>query len=210
MALFLLFISLFRSPTLAIPSQDVTTSPHSLHTLACCSAKYVPLCCYSFLCRCPRHVDTSYGCPLEAWYRKRHLLLGRGKRVFMCRISDGLCRSLIFPCLSFRQQLGACGWNSVDSDYVVALPTSDYDGGSNCGKVRCGCRYLMITPYRPEFTLDIVMYEYSTLLSKQTTSKPTLSSSTSAPAARKAPSVRCFSTLPSEEQGSYWLAISFL
>ncbi|EIM90394.1 uncharacterized protein STEHIDRAFT_51065 [Stereum hirsutum FP-91666 SS1] len=34
----------------------------------------------------------------------------------------------------FSVGLGACGWNSVDADYVVALPTSDYGDGSNCGK----------------------------------------------------------------------------
>ncbi|KIY49807.1 hypothetical protein FISHEDRAFT_18796, partial [Fistulina hepatica ATCC 64428] len=31
--------------------------------------------------------------------------------------------------------LGACGWTSVSTDYVVALATEDYDSGSHCGDI---------------------------------------------------------------------------
>ncbi|KAF9265869.1 hypothetical protein L218DRAFT_997246 [Marasmius fiardii PR-910] len=35
----------------------------------------------------------------------------------------------------FYVGLGNCGWNSVDTDWVVALATySTYDGGSHCGR----------------------------------------------------------------------------
>ncbi|TRM69154.1 RlpA-like double-psi beta-barrel-protein domain-containing protein-containing protein [Schizophyllum amplum] len=34
----------------------------------------------------------------------------------------------------FYVGLGACGWNSVDSDWVVALDTNSYNGGEHCGK----------------------------------------------------------------------------
>jgi hypothetical protein len=33
----------------------------------------------------------------------------------------------------FDVGLGACGHTSVNSDFIVALPASNYDGGSHCG-----------------------------------------------------------------------------
>ncbi|KAI3609584.1 non-catalytic module family expn protein [Moniliophthora roreri] len=30
--------------------------------------------------------------------------------------------------------LGNCGWQSVDTDWIVALPTSAYGNGEHCGK----------------------------------------------------------------------------
>jgi hypothetical protein len=40
----------------------------------------------------------------------------------------------------FDVGLGACGHTSVNSDFIVALPASNYDGGSHCGDV---CALLM-------------------------------------------------------------------
>ncbi|KAL1746156.1 Non-catalytic module family EXPN protein [Schizophyllum fasciatum] len=34
----------------------------------------------------------------------------------------------------FEVGQGACGWNSVDSDWVVALDSATYSGGEHCGK----------------------------------------------------------------------------
>lgn len=34
----------------------------------------------------------------------------------------------------FAAGLGACGWESSGSDWIVALTPSMYDNGSNCGK----------------------------------------------------------------------------
>ncbi|KAJ2927178.1 hypothetical protein H1R20_g9939, partial [Candolleomyces eurysporus] len=34
----------------------------------------------------------------------------------------------------FKTGLGACGGHNVDSDYIVAMNTPQWDGGSHCGK----------------------------------------------------------------------------
>ncbi|KIP02891.1 hypothetical protein PHLGIDRAFT_130468 [Phlebiopsis gigantea 11061_1 CR5-6] len=34
----------------------------------------------------------------------------------------------------YNTGLGACGWNNVDSDKVIALSSSIYGGGKHCGK----------------------------------------------------------------------------
>lgn len=48
----------------------------------------------------------------------------------------GLCRrSLMLSGYTQGGNPGACGWYSSDSDYVVALDTSAYNGGSHCGSM---------------------------------------------------------------------------
>ncbi|KAF7982260.1 hypothetical protein HWV62_29497 [Athelia sp. TMB] len=34
----------------------------------------------------------------------------------------------------FEPDVGNCGWRNKSTDMIVALPTSDYDGGKHCGK----------------------------------------------------------------------------
>lgn len=53
----------------------------------------------------------------------------------------------------FDVGLGACGKTNVNTDFIVALPTPDYDGGANCGRVRS-------TPFLRDLTVPLTSSHY--------------------------------------------------
>lgn len=88
-----------------------------------------PLCHCLFCCRCCSRRDFCRSCG-EAIHPS-----GKGT-CHLPHLQRPICSQYFSQGTWYDTGLGACGWNNVNSDAVIALSPSVYSGGSHCGQVR--------------------------------------------------------------------------